>query len=129
MPIIDNFSLPESVDSLALPEDSSTAFFITFTTSNLPETGESWCPDVRAALPQINAAFSAEGAPKMSFVEVGQRPEWKVPTNVYRTKWNVNNVPTIVRYQRVDGQVKETGRLVEGEILDEKRLRALIEEK
>ncbi|KAI8304515.1 Serine/threonine-protein kinase pkn1 [Colletotrichum sp. SAR11_240] len=88
---------------------------------------ESWCPDVRAALPHINAAFSAETAPNMAFVEVGQRPEWKVPTNVYRTKWDVHNVPTIVRYQLVNGEIKETGRLVEGDILDKGRLQALIQ--
>ncbi|KAK1964911.1 hypothetical protein LY78DRAFT_704043 [Colletotrichum sublineola] len=53
----------------------SAAFFITFTTSDHPDTGESWCPDVRAALPHIKAAFSADSAPEMAFVEVGQRPE------------------------------------------------------
>ncbi|EXF79326.1 serine/threonine protein kinase [Colletotrichum fioriniae PJ7] len=50
-------------------------FFITFTTSDHPDTGESWCPDVRAALPHIIAAFSPSRAPEMAFVEVGQRPE------------------------------------------------------
>ncbi|KAK1569700.1 uncharacterized protein LY79DRAFT_571383 [Colletotrichum navitas] len=64
----------------------------------------------------------------MAFFEVGQRPEWKVATNVFRTKWNVHNVPTIVRYQRLVGEIKETGRLVEAEILDEKRLKELIGE-
>ncbi|TEA17699.1 Thioredoxin domain-containing protein [Colletotrichum sidae] len=111
MPIATSFTLPESAADLAVPEGS--AFFITFTTSNLPETGESWCPDVRAALPHLNATFSADGAPEMAFVEVGQRPEWKVPTNVYRTTWNINNVPTLVRFERAGGVTKETGRLVE----------------
>ncbi|OLN97158.1 Thioredoxin domain-containing protein C21C3.12c [Colletotrichum chlorophyti] len=128
MPIVSGFSLPESASAIALPKDSAT-FFINFTTSNLPETGESWCPDVRAALPHIKAAFTADGAPEVAFVEVGQRPEWKVPTNVYRTKWNINNVPTLVRYERVDGEVRETGRLVEGEILDEQRLKEFVGQK
>ncbi|KAI8195994.1 Thioredoxin domain-containing protein [Colletotrichum sp. SAR 10_65] len=127
MPIISTFTLPDSVEAIQLPGSPDAPFFITFTTSNLPETGESWCPDVRAALPHINAAFSAETAPNMAFVEVGQRPEWKVPTNVYRTKWDVHNVPTIVRYQLVNGEIKETGRLVEGDILDKGRLQALIQ--
>ncbi|OHE93852.1 hypothetical protein CORC01_10873 [Colletotrichum orchidophilum] len=126
MPIISGFTLPEAASALALPTDSTVPFFVTFTTSDHPDTGESWCPDVRAALPHIKAAFSAGGAPDMAFVEVGQRPEWRVPTNVFRTKWNVNNVPTIVRYERSDGEVRETGRLVEGEILDKKRLLGLI---
>jgi hypothetical protein len=45
---------------------------------------------------------------------------------VHRTKWNVNAVPTLVRYQRIDGEVKETGRLVEGELLDQKKLKELV---
>jgi hypothetical protein len=47
---------------------------------------------------------------------------WKDLSNVYRTKWNVNNVPTLVRFENVNGTVKETGRLVEGDILDRKKL-------
>ncbi|OHW92574.1 DUF953 domain-containing protein [Colletotrichum incanum] len=128
MPINSSFTLPEAANALILPESPTAAFFITFTTSDHPDTGVSWCPDVRAALPHIKAAFSADSAPEMAFVEVGQRPEWKISTNVFRTKWNVHNVPTIVRYQRLDGEVRETGRLVEDEILDEKRLKDLISE-
>lgn len=51
---------------------------------------------------------------------------WRIPTNVFRTTWSIHNVPTLVRYQRVDGDVKETGRLVEGEILVEQRLKHLL---
>ena len=47
---------------------------------------------------------------------------WKDAKNVYRVDLNVNNVPTLVRYQRVDGTITETGRLVEGQILDRDRL-------
>lgn len=75
MTIISGFRLPASAKALALPADSQTPFFITFTTSDLPETGQSWCPDVRAALSHLKAAFSAEGSPEMAFVEVGQRTE------------------------------------------------------
>ncbi|EFQ36446.1 hypothetical protein CGRA01v4_10429 [Colletotrichum graminicola] len=123
MPINTNFALPEAANALVLPKGPTGALFITFTTSDHPDTGESWCPDVRAALPHIKAAFSADSAPEMAFVEL-QR--WKVATNVFRTKWNVHNVPTIVRYERLDGEIKETGLLVEAEILDEKRLKELI---
>lgn len=51
---------------------------------------------------------------------------WKDLSNVHRTKWNVNAVPTLVRYQRVGGEVRETGRLVEGELLDQKKLNELM---
>ncbi|KXH50183.1 serine/threonine protein kinase [Colletotrichum simmondsii] len=76
MPIIPEFKLPEDASALGRYTTNSTApFFITFTTSDHPDTGESWCPDVRAALPRIIAAFSPSSAPEMAFVEVGQRPE------------------------------------------------------
>lgn len=76
MTIVSGFTLPASANAIALPADSPGPFFITFTTSDLPETGQSWCPDVRAALPHLKAAFSAEGSPEMAFAEVGQRPEY-----------------------------------------------------
>lgn len=38
----------------------------------------------------------------------------------------MKNLPTLVKYAFVDGEIKETGRLVEGELLAEKRLRELL---
>lgn len=52
---------------------------------------------------------------------------WKDQKNVFRTVWNVNNVPALVRYEKTGGTVKETGRLIEGEILNEERLSQLID--
>ena len=34
---------------------------------------------------------------------------------MYRTKWSVKAVPQLVRYQRVDGEIRATGQLVEDE--------------
>lgn len=51
---------------------------------------------------------------------------WRDPKNAYRVNWSINNVPTLVRYQRVDGVISETGRLVEGQILNKDRLRGFI---
>lgn len=51
---------------------------------------------------------------------------WKVPTNVYRKEWNVHNVPALVRFERTSEGVQEVGRLIEAEILDEKRLQSLL---
>ena len=45
---------------------------------------------------------------------------------MYRTKWHVSAKPTLVRYQRVDGDVKEVGRLVEAELMDHKKIEELI---
>jgi hypothetical protein len=47
---------------------------------------------------------------------------WKEPNNMYRKVWGINAIPTLVRYQRIDGTVTATGRLVEGEIMDDKKL-------
>lgn len=50
---------------------------------------------------------------------------WKDAQNVFRTTWNVNSIPTLVRYEGQAGEVGEKGRLVEGEILDGKRRQQL----
>ena len=46
--------------------------------------------------------------------------------NGFRKRWDVKAVPQLVRYQRGDGGVREVGRLVEGEVVDEGRLRAFV---
>lgn len=73
MPFVSDFTLPESANRL--PLDSNTALFVAFISSNDPVTKQPWCPDVRAALPRLHAAFSGADAPKLAVVEVGQKPE------------------------------------------------------
>jgi hypothetical protein len=51
---------------------------------------------------------------------------WKEPQNIYRTNWNISSIPTLVQYERVDGEPAETGRLVEGEILSMEKLRDFV---
>ena len=51
---------------------------------------------------------------------------WKAPNNVFRTVWKVHNVPALLRFEKTSEGVKEVGRLIEGEILDEKRLSSLV---
>lgn len=51
---------------------------------------------------------------------------WRDPKNVYRTNWNVHNVPALVRFERIDGEVSATGKLIEGEILDKAKLGAFL---
>ncbi|KAK1997655.1 hypothetical protein LX36DRAFT_657301 [Colletotrichum falcatum] len=70
MPINASSALLEAANALLfLPNSPTAAFFITFTTSNHPGTGDSWCPDVRPDLPHIKAAFSAGSAREMAFVK------------------------------------------------------------
>ncbi|KAJ5533582.1 hypothetical protein N7494_010134 [Penicillium frequentans] len=125
MPITRDFAPPANARLLELPE-SSPKFFIAFVSSDDPITSQPWCPDVRAALPHINTAFAPADAPTVAIVPVGQKPEWRDPKNVYRTNWNVHNVPALVRFERVDGEVSATGKLIEGEILDKAKLCAFL---
>ncbi|CAP95998.1 hypothetical protein E8E15_007697 [Penicillium rubens] len=120
MPITKNLALPSSAKELALT--SASKLFIAFISSPDPITKQPWCPDVRDALPHINKAFAGDDAPELAIVEVGQKPEWNNPQNVYRTTWATKNIPALVRYEKVNGQVTETGRLVEGEILNKQKL-------
>ncbi|QSZ31110.1 hypothetical protein DSL72_000673 [Monilinia vaccinii-corymbosi] len=126
MPVTKEFKLPSSPKSLDLPEKPGQKLFLSFISSTDPVTQQPWCPDVRAALPVIEAKFAGDEF-EVRLVEVGQRSEWRVPDNVFRTTWNVDNVPTLVRYERVDGEVKETGRLVENEILNQGSLNDLVQ--
>ncbi|KAF2164073.1 hypothetical protein M409DRAFT_68016 [Zasmidium cellare ATCC 36951] len=125
MPILQDFSFPSSAEGLQL--SPGTPLFIAFLASKDPVTNRPWCPDVVAALPVLEATFKGGKQPTAAFVDVGQRPEWKDPKNVFRTKWNVHNTPTLVRFEKVGDAVKEVGRLVEGEILDQERLQKLIQ--
>ncbi|CAG8902980.1 unnamed protein product [Penicillium egyptiacum] len=120
MPITKNLTLPSSAKELALTPDSK--LFIAFISSPDPITKQPWCPDVRDALPHINKAFAGDDAPELAIIEVGQKPEWNNPQNVYRTTWGTQNIPALVRYEKVNGEVAETGRLVEGEILNKEKL-------
>ncbi|PWY91640.1 DUF953 domain protein [Aspergillus sclerotioniger CBS 115572] len=123
MPFLTNFTLPSSAQHL---EVSDAALFLVFVSSEDPATRQAWCPDVRAAWPTITATFSGEDSPKLAVIEVGQKPEWRDPQNVYRNHWNVKCIPALVRYQRVQGEVVETGRLVEREIIDQEKLQEFI---
>ncbi|KAH9893011.1 DUF953 domain protein [Xylariomycetidae sp. FL2044] len=136
MPVRQNITVPSSPDQLVnatpllLSEEDQAAdnnrIFLAFVSSDDPSTGKPWCPDVRAALPHLERAFGGgpgEKGPSVGIVHVGQRPAWKDAANIYRTHWNVHNVPSLVRYERDrDGKVVETGRLVEGELLDDERI-------
>ncbi|KAH4188158.1 hypothetical protein HBI56_108180 [Parastagonospora nodorum] len=128
MPIQDNLQIPFSAQELPVPDDPAAKLFVCFISSADPVTKQPWCPDVRAALPRLDAAFSSEDAPNLAYVHVGQKPEWKEMDNLYRKTWGVNAIPALVRYQRINGVVKETGRLVEAEIMDEEKVLSLVSE-
>jgi hypothetical protein len=75
MPIIRDFAVPKAASELDFPA-ATDAFFIAFLASVDPQTNKPWCPDVVAALPTLEAAFSGADAPQVAFVDVGLRPEY-----------------------------------------------------
>ncbi|TIB12750.1 hypothetical protein E3P89_01537 [Wallemia ichthyophaga] len=62
---------------------------------------EPWCPDCRNVDDIIKKTFDKESAPLAQIVRVGDIASWKSPTNVFRTQWNVQSIPTIIRYDNV----------------------------
>ncbi|KAG5997749.1 hypothetical protein E4U54_002315 [Claviceps lovelessii] len=126
MPIIKDFVLPDSPQDLEVPSPVGTKGFLIFVSSDDPETRQPWCPDVRASWPHVVAAFEGQISPTLHVVKVGQRSEWKDPDNVFRKKWNVNGVPTLARFERVNGKVVETARLDENGIMDVSMLHAFL---
>ncbi|KAL5120654.1 hypothetical protein ACEQ8H_001402 [Pleosporales sp. CAS-2024a] len=124
MTIKDNFDVPSSAQHLPV---STEPVFILFLASNDPGTNQPWCSDVRAALPGLNKLFSEPSSPIVHYAYVGAKEEYKgVASNRYRTGWNVACIPLLARYERVGDMVNEVNRLVEDELLDEKRVRALV---
>lgn len=75
MPIVKDFTPPANAKLLQLPDGPIPRFFLAFVSSDDPITSQPWCPDVRAALPSINAAFEDQDAPTVAIVKVGQKPE------------------------------------------------------
>ncbi|GAB0133990.1 hypothetical protein EsDP_00002378 [Epichloe bromicola] len=126
MPISRDFAVPSSAKHLDVPSDANARTFIIFISSEDPETKQPWCPDVRASWPHVVAAFEGHSSHTLNVVEVGQRPEWRDPDNVYRKNWNVHGVPTLARFQRVNGEVVETARLDENGIMDVQALHAFL---
>ncbi|KAJ5107699.1 hypothetical protein N7456_004374 [Penicillium angulare] len=126
MPVIRDFTLPANLGLLELPEGPNAKLYVAFYSGNDATTKQPWCPDVRAAIPHIDAAFSAQDAPAVAIVSVGEKAEWKDPKNAYRTTWNVQNIPALLRVERVDGKVSQTGKLVEDEITDKAKLAAFL---
>ncbi|KAJ4983984.1 hypothetical protein SVAN01_10539 [Stagonosporopsis vannaccii] len=126
MPIQDHYQIPPSAQDLPVPDSPNATLYVAFISGTDPVTNQPWCPDVRAALPRLQKAFASEDAPQLLYVHVGQKPEWKDLENVYRKKWDVKAVPQLVRYQRIDGEVKATGKLVENEVNDDMKLQGFV---
>lgn len=103
----------------AADAEPSPLLFLLFFGSEVPETGESWCPDCVMADPVIRGTLAAIGARPVHLVEcpVGERAAYKGnAAHPYRThpRVRLERIPTLLRWE---GE-REVGRLVEGECLD-----------
>ncbi|RSH80024.1 uncharacterized protein EHS24_009695 [Apiotrichum porosum] len=118
MPLIES-SYPHVLGALNGPTAPKRSFLIFY--SNVVD-GRMWCPDCRVVEDAVKKAFQGEDKPQGIIYWVGSLAQWRDKNNHARTSWNVNSVPTILRIE--DG--KETGRIVENEILDSAKLKALL---
>ncbi|KAM0788351.1 hypothetical protein ACM66B_001492 [Microbotryomycetes sp. NB124-2] len=120
---------PESVlDAVPPSTSSSNPHFLILFASVDPQTGQSWCPDCRDVEPAIEKHVPQQ---RSTLVYVGQRNEWKTPDNAYRKAFGISAVPTIIRLESGDkanltSQISSAQKLVEGEILDESRLKEFL---
>ncbi|KAI0785339.1 hypothetical protein BC629DRAFT_1288801 [Irpex lacteus] len=98
---------PASVDTVHAASDKYLIFY-----SSRDDSGELWCPDCRAVEGIVEKKFSSPTGPSALIVWVGQRAEWKTPSNVFRGEpWKVESIPTIIR-------VEDGAKLVLDEIPD-----------
>lgn len=83
---------------------AGTVTYLVFFSAKDPQTGQPWCPDCRAALPSIEEMFKENSNLDALLLDV-TRQEWKDETNLheFRTRYDVQSVPTIVKWQNVSG--------------------------
>ncbi|RSH93154.1 hypothetical protein EHS25_007507 [Saitozyma podzolica] len=110
---------PHVMNSIGSPAAPKHTFLIFY--SSVVD-GQMWCPDCRNVEGTVKEVFDGFDKPRGIIIWVGDRTEWRTPSNSARVDWKVSSIPTILRIQ--DG--KETARLVENEILDKHKLQAFI---
>jgi thiol-disulfide isomerase/thioredoxin len=72
--------------------------FVLFFASGTPP----WCPDCRDAQPHLESVFKADDAPVLHVVRVGEREQWKTPSNKWRAEpYRIGEIPTLVRLEDV----------------------------
>jgi len=81
--------------------------------SSRNEEGRMWCPDCRDVEQLIQDTFKTPDSPPALIVYVGQRSEWKTPSNPFRNDpFHLRAIPTVIR-------VDDGARLEESEIQPE----------
>ncbi|KAG9121418.1 hypothetical protein FRC07_002636 [Ceratobasidium sp. 392] len=119
MPLVSSPS-PKLIASLGGDAPPTRPFLIFY--SDIVD-GQMWCPDCRNVEQIVKRSFEPEDGPTGIIRWVGNRADWKSPSNVYRRDYGVSSVPTIIRLK--DG--KEDARLVDREILDSAKLNEFLQ--
>ncbi|KNE71625.1 hypothetical protein AMAG_16183 [Allomyces macrogynus ATCC 38327] len=101
--------------------------YVVFFGTELPETGESFCPDCVVADPTIRRALLAHAnSANLTLVEVpiGDRASWRSADNFYRAHEQIQleRIPTLIRWT-ADGAAE---RLVEDDCADADKLAAFL---
>jgi len=103
MPI---FTADSSIDPITLktvPEE-----YIIFYSSIV--NGKLWCPDCRDVEHIVQETFGGATDPSALIVYVGDKGQWKTPSNIYRGEpWKLTGIPTVVNLRNGE----EVGRLVD----------------
>ncbi|KAI0756472.1 hypothetical protein C8Q80DRAFT_1091161 [Daedaleopsis nitida] len=103
---------PDPAAPLWVTQSAADSPYLIFYASR-DESGRMWCPDCVRVESLIQEAFGPAGRPPATIVYVGQRPEWKTPSNPFRTSsWDVRSIPTVIR-------TRDGARLVDEEITQE----------
>lgn len=72
--------------------------FLIFYSSRV--NGQLWCPDCVAVDRIIQDTFGPEDGLSAVIVYVGQKPEWKTPSNIFRGEpWHITSIPTIIKVE------------------------------
>ncbi|EKM61668.1 uncharacterized protein PHACADRAFT_83680 [Phanerochaete carnosa HHB-10118-sp] len=80
--------------------------FILFYSSR-DEHGKLWCPDCVDVEEIVSKTFESAEAPSVLIVWVGQRAQWKTPSNPFRAEpWKVGSIPTIIRVKDVSVSIR-----------------------
>ncbi|KAF5648443.1 duf953 domain protein [Fusarium tjaetaba] len=125
MPVLNDVQLAGPKD-LAPLVGSGEPIYVILTSSNDEETGVPWCSDVRAALPLLKETFDKPAGPKAIYESVGPRPGWKKPDNPHKLAWSISAIPTVIRFELRNGEIVETGRLVEAQVYEEGKLQSFV---
>ncbi|ODO03564.1 hypothetical protein L198_02412 [Cryptococcus wingfieldii CBS 7118] len=112
-------SLPHVLGALNGPTAPPTHYLVFYSDV---VNGRMWCPDCVAVESTVKDAFDGPEKPNAAVYWVGKIQEWRTANNKALVDWNVNTIPTIVRFDNG----KETARLVKDEILDKSKLQAFL---